>query len=87
VGEGLARSHARVAQAERRAGEWYVGAGKANRDVTQIATAKSLGCDLFLSADAELIEVAKEADLQAANVETEAEKILGRLPGRSRRVG
>ena len=45
-------------------------------DAIQIATARNLDCDLFLSADAELIEVAKQADLQAANVETEAEKIL-----------
>ena len=49
-------------------------------DAIQIATAKSLECDLFLSADAELIEVAKQTNLQAANVETEAEKILDRLP-------
>ena len=49
-------------------------------DAIQIATAKSLNCDLFLSADAELIEVAKQVNLEAANVETEAEKILGRLP-------
>ena len=48
-------------------------------DAIQIATAKSLECDLFLSADAELIEVAKQTNLQAANVETEAEKILDRL--------
>jgi predicted nucleic acid-binding protein len=48
-------------------------------DAIQIATAKNLGCDLFLSADAELIEVAKQANLQAANVETEPEKILNRL--------
>jgi predicted nucleic acid-binding protein len=48
-------------------------------DAIQIATAKSLECDFFLSADAELIEAAKQANLQAANVETEAEKILGRL--------
>lgn len=45
-------------------------------DAIQIATAKNLDCDLFLSADAELIEVAKQTNLQAANVETEAEKIL-----------
>jgi predicted nucleic acid-binding protein len=49
-------------------------------DAIQIATAKSLECDLFLSADAELIEVAKQTNLQAANVETEAERILDRLP-------
>jgi len=49
-------------------------------DAIQIATAKNLECDLFLSADAELIEVAKHTNLQAANVETEAEKILDRLP-------
>jgi predicted nucleic acid-binding protein len=49
-------------------------------DAIQIATAKSLECDLFLSADAELVEVAKQTNLQAANVETEAEKILDRLP-------
>jgi predicted nucleic acid-binding protein len=49
-------------------------------DAIQIATAKSLECDLFLSADAELIEVAKQTNLQAANVETEAKKILDRLP-------
>jgi len=49
-------------------------------DAIQIATAKSLKCDLFLSADAELIEVAKQTNLQAANIETEAEKILNRLP-------
>jgi predicted nucleic acid-binding protein len=49
-------------------------------DAIQIATAKNLECDLFLSADPELIEVAKQANLQAANVETEAERILGRLP-------
>jgi len=48
-------------------------------DAIQIATAKSVECDLFLSADAELIEVAKQTNLQAANVETEAEKILDRL--------
>jgi predicted nucleic acid-binding protein len=48
-------------------------------DAIQIATAKSLECDLFLSADAELIGVAKQTNLQTANVETEAEKILGRL--------
>jgi predicted nucleic acid-binding protein len=48
-------------------------------DAIQIATAKSLECNLFLSADAELIEVAKQTNLQAANVETEAEKILDRL--------
>jgi len=45
-------------------------------DAIQIATARNLDCDLFLSADAELVEVAKQTDLQAANVETEAEKIL-----------
>lgn len=49
-------------------------------DAIQIATAKNLECDLFLSADAELIEVAKQTNLQAANVETDAEKILDRLP-------
>jgi predicted nucleic acid-binding protein len=48
-------------------------------DAIQIATAKNLECDLFLSADAELIEVAKLANLQAANVETEPQKVLGRL--------
>jgi len=49
-------------------------------DAIQIATAKSLECDLFLSTDAELIEVAKQTNLQAANVETEAERILDHLP-------
>jgi predicted nucleic acid-binding protein len=49
-------------------------------DAIQIATAKSLDCDLFLSADAELIKVAKQTNLEAANVETETEKILDRLP-------
>jgi predicted nucleic acid-binding protein len=49
-------------------------------DAIQIATAKNLGCDLFLSADTELIRVAKQTSLETANVETEAEKILGRLP-------
>jgi predicted nucleic acid-binding protein len=48
-------------------------------DAIQIATAKNLECDFFLSADAELIEVAKLANLQAANVETEPQKILARL--------
>ena len=48
-------------------------------DAIQIATAKSLECNLFLSADAELIEVAKQTNLQAANVETDAEKILNHL--------
>jgi len=48
-------------------------------DAIQIATAKNLECDLFLSADAELVKVAKQTNLQAANVETEAEKILSRL--------
>ena len=48
-------------------------------DAIQIATAKNLECDLFLSADSELIEVAKQANLQAANVETEPQKILSRL--------
>jgi predicted nucleic acid-binding protein len=54
-------------------------------DAIQIATAKSLESDLFLSADAELIIVAKQTNLQAANVETEAEKILGRLPTQKER--
>jgi predicted nucleic acid-binding protein len=48
-------------------------------DAIQIATAKNLKCDLLLSADAELIEIAKQTNLQAANVETEREKILGLL--------
>jgi predicted nucleic acid-binding protein len=48
-------------------------------DAIQIATAKSLKCDLFLSADAELIKAAKEANLEAANIETETEKILLRI--------
>jgi predicted nucleic acid-binding protein len=48
-------------------------------DAIQIATAKSLKCDLFLSADAGLIKAAKEANLEAANIETETEKILLRI--------
>jgi predicted nucleic acid-binding protein len=49
-------------------------------DAIQTATARSFECDLFLSADAELIGVAKQTNLQAASVETEAEKILDRPP-------
>jgi predicted nucleic acid-binding protein len=48
-------------------------------DAIQIATAKNLDCDFFLSADAELIEVAQLANMQAANVETEPQKILRSL--------
>ena len=48
-------------------------------DAIQIATAKNLECDFFLSADTELIEVAKLSQLQAANVETEPQKILASL--------
>jgi predicted nucleic acid-binding protein len=49
-------------------------------DAIQIATAKTLKCDLFLSADAELIKAAKQTNLEAANIETETEKILDRMP-------
>ena len=49
-------------------------------DALQIASARALGCDLLLAADAELIKAARSAGLRAFDVESEANKVNEALP-------
>ncbi len=44
-------------------------------DAIQVATAKNLGAEIFLSADQKLLKVATEENLNTINVESEDEKL------------
>ncbi len=44
-------------------------------DAIQVATAKNLGAEIFLSADQKLLEVATQENLNTINVESEDEKL------------
>jgi predicted nucleic acid-binding protein len=48
-------------------------------DALQISTSKETDCDLFLSADAKLVQIAQKEGTNALNVETETEKALKAL--------
>jgi len=48
-------------------------------DAIQIAAAKNLGADIFLSADQKLLEVATKEKMNAINVELDEEKLLRML--------
>ena len=48
-------------------------------DALQISTSKEANCNLFLSADAKLIQTAQKEDTNALNIETETEKALKAL--------
>lgn len=48
-------------------------------DALQISTSKEVACDLFLSADKRLVDVAKKEGIKAINVEEEPEKASASL--------
>lgn len=48
-------------------------------DALQISTSKEAGCNLLLSADAKLIQVAEKEGINAVNIEAEPEKALKSL--------
>jgi len=51
-------------------------------DALQISTSKEAGCDLLLSADEGLVQVARNEGIKAMNLGAEPEKALGELEGR-----
>lgn len=48
-------------------------------DALQVSTSKEAGCNLILSADDKLTQVAKEEGIDAINIETEPERALASL--------
>jgi len=48
-------------------------------DALQVSTSKEAGCNLILSADEELIQIAKKEGIDAMNIETEPERALASL--------
>ena len=48
-------------------------------DPLQIATAKKLGCSLFLTSDTKLVQTARKEGIKALNIERDPEKALTTL--------
>lgn len=48
-------------------------------DALQVSASKEVGCNLLLSADDQLIQVAKKEGIDAVNIETEPERALASL--------
>jgi predicted nucleic acid-binding protein len=48
-------------------------------DALQLSTSKEAGCDLILSADNKLTQIAKKEGMEAVNIETEPERALAYL--------
>jgi len=48
-------------------------------DALQVSTSKEAGCNLILSADDKLIQIAKKEGIDAINIESEPEKALASL--------
>jgi len=48
-------------------------------DALQVSTSKEAGCNLILSADDELIQIAKKEGIDAINIESEPERALASL--------